>query len=50
MFTLYAPNQRPRLIVTDERCESVHLIQAGFKHIQVKQTFGYWSIVTGVKP
>lgn len=26
------------------------LREAGFKNIQVKPTFGYWSIVTGVKP
>ena len=26
------------------------LREAGFKNIQVKPTFGYWSMVTGVKP
>jgi O-methyltransferase domain len=26
------------------------LRKAGFKKIEVKPTFGYWSIVTGVKP
>ena len=26
------------------------LLEAGFKDIEVKPTFGYWSIVTGVKP
>lgn len=26
------------------------LKQAGFKQIEVKPTFGYWSVVTGVKP
>jgi O-methyltransferase domain len=29
---------------------STMLREAGFKNIQVKPTFGYWSIVTGVKP
>ena len=26
------------------------LSEAGFREIEVKPTFGYWSIVTGVKP
>jgi hypothetical protein len=26
------------------------LSEAGFKDIEVKPTFGYWSIVTGIKP
>jgi hypothetical protein len=26
------------------------LIEAGFRRVEVKPTFGYWSIVTGVKP
>jgi hypothetical protein len=26
------------------------LKEAGFEDIEVKPTFGYWSIVTGVKP
>jgi hypothetical protein len=26
------------------------LQEAGFTNIEVKATFGYWSIVTGVKP
>ena len=28
---------------------SAMLTEAGFKDIEVKPTFGYWSIVTGVK-
>jgi ubiquinone/menaquinone biosynthesis C-methylase UbiE len=32
-------------------CEiSEFLTEAGFRRIQVKPTFGYWSIVTGIKP
>jgi hypothetical protein len=27
-----------------------NLMEAGFTNIEVKPTFGYWSIVTGVKP
>jgi hypothetical protein len=26
------------------------LTEAGFRRIEVKPTFGYWSVVTGVKP
>ncbi|HYL59999.1 MAG TPA: methyltransferase [Candidatus Acidoferrales bacterium] len=26
------------------------LVEAGFKNIEAKPTFGYWSVVTGVKP
>jgi hypothetical protein len=26
------------------------LSEAGFRRVEVKPTFGYWSIVTGVKP
>lgn len=29
---------------------SQFLSEAGFREIEVKSTFGYWSIVTGVKP
>jgi hypothetical protein len=29
---------------------SAFLTEAGFREIEVKPTFGYWSIVTGVKP
>ncbi len=29
---------------------SAMLKEAGFRQIQVKPTFGYWSVVTGVKP
>jgi len=29
---------------------SAMLTEVGFKDIEVKPIFGYWSIVTGVKP
>jgi hypothetical protein len=29
---------------------SQFLSEAGFAEIEVKPTFGYWSVVTGVKP
>jgi len=29
---------------------SAMLREAGFRKIEVKPTFGYWSVVTGVKP